>query len=125
MKKYYVYIVRCRDSSYYVGITNNYLRRVWQHNEGLDPKSYTHNRRPVELVYLGIFEDVHAAIAWETKIKGWNKKKKEALIAHEHDVLPHLSMNSLEKIKACHIELVEMSTRRSLLICVDSSTGSE
>ena len=69
MKTYYVYILRCRDGSYYTGITNDYESRLNDHQTGYDPKSYTHTRRPVQLVYLSEFSDVYEAIDWEKRIK--------------------------------------------------------
>jgi hypothetical protein len=42
----WVYIVECRDGSYYVGSTTDLDRRIWQHNEGLGAQ-YTRHRRPV------------------------------------------------------------------------------
>ncbi len=90
-KEYYVYILRCHDSSYYSGITSDIEQRIAEHKSGKDPKAYTYKRRPVELVYLTSFQDVHEAIAWEKTIKGWSRKKKEALIAGEFEKLPELS----------------------------------
>ncbi|CAN5131617.1 GIY-YIG nuclease family protein [soil metagenome] len=91
MNFYYVYILRCEDNSYYTGITNNLERRLQEHIHGLDPKAYTFFRRPVELVYRELFNDPEQAIAWEKQIKGWNRKKKEAIIAGEWDILPELA----------------------------------
>ena len=48
---YWVYIVKCKDGKYYTGVTNNLDRRLKEHNEGLNPKCYTYERRPVELMY--------------------------------------------------------------------------
>ena len=90
---YYVYILRCKDGSYYTGITNNHERRLRQHNEGVNPKSYTFTRRPVELVYVTEFNDVFEAIAWEKQVKGWSRKKKEALIRREFEKLPRLALS--------------------------------
>jgi putative endonuclease len=91
MKLYYVYIVQCADGSYYTGITNNVDRRVNEHNAGINPKAFTYGRRPVSLVYHEIFNDILQAIAWEKQIKGWNRKKKEAVIAGNWDLLPELA----------------------------------
>ena len=55
MKFYYVYILRCRDSSLYVGVTSDIERRVMEHNAGKYPDAYTHNRRPVTLVFYQDF----------------------------------------------------------------------
>lgn len=83
MKEYYVYILKCKDGSYYTGITNNIDRRLWEHQEGVNNGCYTYKRRPVELVYFETFNDVNQAINFEKQIKGWSRKKKEALI-HEN-----------------------------------------
>ena len=40
---YFVYIIECADGLYYTGITNNLERRIFEHNEGSDPKSFTFN----------------------------------------------------------------------------------
>lgn len=97
MLDYYVYIVRCRDHSYYTGITNDYERRLTEHNSGHDPKSYTYSRKPVRLVYVAQFNDVNDAIAWEKRVKRWSRKKKEALIRKDFDALPKLSKKIFNK----------------------------
>ncbi|MEI8230302.1 MAG: GIY-YIG nuclease family protein [Candidatus Peregrinibacteria bacterium] len=91
MKDYYVYILLCADGSYYTGVTNDYERRVGEHQAGADPKSYTHRRRPVQLVYVGIFGDINEAISWEKRVKRWSRRKKEALISQDWNQLPALS----------------------------------
>lgn len=88
---YYVYIVECRDWSYYIGITNDLDLRLWEHNTGQDEKSYTYSRRPVELKYFEVFNDVNQAIAREKQLKGWSRKKKQALIAENLDKLKELA----------------------------------
>ena len=80
MKFYYVYIVRCSDGSYYIGVTNNVESRINQHNEGYDHRAYTYSRRPVELLYSEMFTEILQAIAREKQLKKWSKAKKEALI---------------------------------------------
>ncbi|WP_421765277.1 GIY-YIG nuclease family protein [Ekhidna sp.] len=91
MKQYTVYILKCSDDSYYVGVTNDMETRLLQHNEGLDLKAYTYRRRPVELVFEEHFSDVNQAIAFEKQVKGWRREKKEALIKREWIKLPELS----------------------------------
>ena len=84
---YFVYIVECIDWSYYTGITNDLEKRLWEHNTGQDEKSYTYSRRPIELKYHEALTDVNLAIAREKQIKGWSRKKKQALIAQNFDKL--------------------------------------
>ncbi|OPC45889.1 GIY-YIG nuclease family protein [Elizabethkingia anophelis] len=97
MKTYYVYIVKCSDNSYYTGMTNNLTRRIDDHNEGNNPDSYTYIRRPVELVFYYEFNDVDQAIAFEKQVKGWSRKKEEAIINDNWAILPELSKNRMKK----------------------------
>jgi len=84
---YYVYILRCADDSFYTGITNDLERRMHEHNHGGKETSYTRGRRPVRLVYSVAFRYVLDAIAWETHVKRWGHRKKEALIRGAIDAL--------------------------------------
>ena len=92
MKLYYVYIVKCSDNSYYTGVTNDLESRINEHNDGLNPESYTYKRRPVELVFHYEFNDINQAIDFEKQVKGWSRKKKEALINGDHNLLPELAI---------------------------------
>lgn len=91
LTSYYVYIVMCSDKSYYTGVTNNVDGRVWEHNNSEDQKSYTYSRRPVDLMFIEVWEDIDGAIAREKQLKGWSRKKKEALIYGKDNDLPRLS----------------------------------
>ena len=97
MHNYYTYILKCSDGSYYTGMTNNLDIRITEHNEGLDPTTYTFSRRPVVLVFCEMFNDVNQAIAFEKQIKGWSRKKKKAIIANEWHKLPELSKNKVAR----------------------------
>ena len=90
MKQMHVYIVRCRDESYYVGVANDIQNRIEQHNQGL-VEGYTSTRLPVVLLYYESYQSPEQAIAREKQLKGWSRKKKEALISGELDVLRELS----------------------------------
>jgi putative endonuclease len=91
MKQYFVYILLCSDNSYYTGVTNNLERRLYEHESGHDPKSYTFKRRPLKLVFQEIFNDINQAIAFEKQVKGWKRSKKEAIINGDWHLLPELS----------------------------------
>lgn len=80
-------------------------RRFYEHQEGLIEGCYTHNKRPVKLMHIEESPDILAAISREKQIKGWTKKKKEALIAEDYEKLVELS-RSHPSIN-CHPELVE------------------
>ncbi len=86
-----VYILKCKDDSYYTGITNDIDRRIWEHNEGINEDAYTYSRRPVVLLYQEDFEDYKDAYTFERQIKGWSRKKKEALISGNFSNLEKLS----------------------------------
>jgi len=93
MKRYYVYILLCNDKSYYTGVTGELEKRIWEHQEGSIKGCYTHGRWPVKLVFQSDFRDIRDVIAAEKQIKGWSRKKKEALIQGRFDDLPKLSRN--------------------------------
>ena len=96
MKTYFVYILKCNDDSYYTGFTNNLERRLIEHDEGLNKEAYTHNKKPLTLVWFETFNDVNNAIATEKQIKGWSRRKKEALISENWDKLVLYSKNYTE-----------------------------
>ncbi len=91
MKTYYVYILECSDKTYYTGVTNNLERRFSEHSEGYNPKSYTHKRRPVKLLFSLEFRYINKAIAFEKQLKGWSRAKKQALIEGKFEDLKMLS----------------------------------
>ncbi|MCH8311408.1 MAG: GIY-YIG nuclease family protein [Nitrospinae bacterium] len=97
MKKYFVYILECNDGSYYTGVTNNLEKRLYEHENGLIKGCYTHGRRPVHLVFCDSFIKILNAIEREKQIKGWSRKKKEAVINGKFEILPELSKNKTDK----------------------------
>lgn len=90
-KVYYVYILLCADKSYYTGVTSDLEKRLYEHQSGHDENCYTFSRRPVVLKYFAEFQDINDAIAREKQVKGWSRKKKEALIVGHYDELVWLS----------------------------------
>ncbi|APZ44904.1 hypothetical protein BW723_00760 [Polaribacter reichenbachii] len=91
MKTYYVYILKCSDNLLYVGITNNMARRFEEHQNGLNKGCFTFKRRPLELIFHQVFNDVEQAIYFEKKIKKWSSKKKLALANNDFDMLQILA----------------------------------
>lgn len=79
MKINYVYIIECKDNTYYTGWTTNLERRIKAHNNGNGAK-YTKARRPVKLIYYEEFPDKNQALKREYAIKQLTKKQKELLI---------------------------------------------
>lgn len=88
----YVYMLRCSDSSYYIGTAtgNDLSHRIAQHNAGAFP-GYTFSRRPVVLVWSEHFDRITDGIAAERQLKGWNRAKKEALIKGDWSMLTMLA----------------------------------
>ena len=79
-KKYYVYIMTNKwNTTLYVGMTNDIVRRVYEHKNGfLD--GFTKKYRLTKLVYAEEVGYVNNAIEFEKKIKGWTWAKKKELI---------------------------------------------
>ncbi len=105
----YVYILKCSDKSYYTGITNDPEVRLLQHNNGINSKTYTYTRRPVEMLYCSEFTDYHDAVLWEKQIKKWTRKKKEALIKGDWDRLKELAAC---KNHTSHKNIIELNTEK-------------
>ncbi|QXP74272.1 GIY-YIG nuclease family protein [Tenacibaculum sp. HL-MS23] len=91
MKTYYVYIIKCADGLLYTGMTNDINRRYEEHQKGLNKTCFTFKRRPLELIFKQVFNDVEQAIYFEKKIKQWSSKKKLALANKDFDMLGILS----------------------------------
>ncbi len=76
---WYFYIVKCRDGSYYSGITNDIEHRIKEHNAGTGAK-YTRGQRPVTLIYSERQPNQSEALKREIRVKNWPKQKKQALV---------------------------------------------
>ena len=87
----FVYLLRCNDGHYYVGMAHESVeRRVAEHNAGTYD-GYTKSRRPVTLLFAQEFDRITDAIAAERQLKGWTRAKKEALIRGDFDLLQELA----------------------------------
>jgi putative endonuclease len=79
-KQYYVYILTSDNSKVlYTGVTNNLLKRVYEHKEKTI-KGFTSKYNINRLVYYEVFENIEEAIKREKQIKGGSRNKKERLI---------------------------------------------
>lgn len=76
---FWIYILRCSDGSYYTGHTDNLEKRIAEHQSG-EIKGYTFERLPVSMVFAQDFPTRAEALASERQIKGWSRKKKEAMM---------------------------------------------
>jgi predicted GIY-YIG superfamily endonuclease len=76
---HFVYIVRCRDGTFYTGYARDPRARVTVHNRGRGAR-YTAGRRPVRLVYVEACASRGAALSREYAIKQLSRRGKRALI---------------------------------------------
>lgn len=77
---YYVYILASRKhGTLYVGVTNDLLRRVFEHREHL-AEGFTKKHDVTKLVYFEPFENIEAAIVREKRLKVWKRDWKIKLI---------------------------------------------
>ncbi len=79
-KQYYVYILASRkNGTLYVGVTNDLLRRVYEHKNDLI-EGFTKKYKVHKLVYYEEINDVRIAIQREKRIKKWKREWKINLI---------------------------------------------
>jgi putative endonuclease len=80
MKDYYVYILASgRNGTLYIGVTNDLIRRVYEHKKKLI-KGFTSKYNVDKLVYFEYTNDINGAIAREKQLKKWNREWKLKLI---------------------------------------------
>jgi len=79
MSKWTLYILKCKDDSYYTGITNDLKKRLSDHENGSGAK-YTRGRGPFEVIYSEKHDDRSAASKREFFIKKLSRSEKEALV---------------------------------------------
>ena len=96
MNTFHAYMLKYSDDSFYAGHTDNLELRVSQHNAGLGGQ-YTSSRLPVLLVWAQEFTSREEALSAERQIKGWTRKKKQALINSDWDRLKQASKKVFTK----------------------------
>ena len=78
---YVVYMIQCNDKSFYVGMTNNIHKRLWQHKNNKEAKFFRRkNKLPITLIYQVDFNSKLNAIKYEKYLKKLNKKRKLKLV---------------------------------------------
>jgi len=81
---YYVYILSShKNGTLYTGVTNNLVRRVWEHKNEL-VEGFTHRYEVHHLVYYELHEDIESAITREKQIKKWRRIWKLNLIEEKN-----------------------------------------
>ena len=94
-RSFYVYILASRiGGTLYIGVTNDLVRRVWEHKLG-EAESFAKDYDVNRLVYFECFEDIEAAIHREKRLKKWTRAWKIALIEKENpnwiDLYPEIA----------------------------------
>ena len=83
--QYYVYILSNNHNNViYTGVTNDLIRRVYEHKNHFDKSSFTARYNVDKLVYFEMTNDVESAIKREKQIKSWNRKRKNKLIEEKN-----------------------------------------
>jgi putative endonuclease len=84
MRDYYIYIMASqRNGTLYIGVTNDLIRRVYEHRKGILP-GFTKHYGVSMLVHFEQCNEVTTAIQREKQLKGWNRKWKLALIERDN-----------------------------------------
>jgi putative endonuclease len=96
MKQYYIYIMTNSSRTLYTGVTDDLVRRVYEHKNKLI-KGFTQKYNITRLIYYEITSDIQAAIQREKQIKGWLRRKKIALIEAANPEWEDLSEGWYEK----------------------------
>ena len=79
-KEYLVYIMTNKyNTVLYTGVTNDLMRRVWEHKEGIG-SGFTSRYRVNKLVYYESYENINLVIAREKQIEGGSRQKKIDLV---------------------------------------------
>jgi len=76
---YYVYILLCKDGSYYTGYANDVKRRVERHKKGQGAR-YTRMHEPEKILYVEEFASRSEAMKREREIKSLSYSKKQRLV---------------------------------------------
>ncbi|MCX4348843.1 MAG: GIY-YIG nuclease family protein [Alphaproteobacteria bacterium] len=80
MEQYYVYILTNKvNTTLYIGVTNNLIRRIYEHKHKLIP-GFSSRYHLVKLVYYEIYEQIENAISREKQLKNGNRERKINLI---------------------------------------------
>ena len=106
---FFVYILHCSDGSYYTGHSDNLEKRIHEHQAGAISSCYTFKRRPLQLVFSQDFPTREEALSAEQQIKGWSRKKKEAMMRGDWAEVSRLAHSSTTNqiCNAVRPELVE------------------
>jgi len=92
---FYVYIIASETGTLYIGVTNNLVRRVNEHQNG-QLKGFTSKYGCKKLIYYETYNYVYDAFAREKQLKKWSRSKKQTLIKASN---PHWEDLSIKLVK--------------------------
>jgi len=82
---YYVYMMTNKyHNVLYTGVTNDLVRRVYEHRNHFLKDSFTAKYHIEKFVYFESTQDIKSALEREKQIKSWNRKRKDALIESQN-----------------------------------------
>jgi putative endonuclease len=98
-----MYVVQCKDDSYYCGVTTNVERRVQEHNgKGKKGAKYTRSRRPVIAVFTQEFPSRSQALKAESRFKSLKRPEKLRYMVGVIDARLDDQLASLQERQASH-----------------------
>lgn len=115
---FHVYILKCSDGTYYTGHTDDLDRRIAEHQSGAF-EGYTHDRRPVELMWSETFQTRTDALEREAQVKDWSRKKKEGLFRGDWSTISTAAgsrRTALDKLDPARTEREENSAPVIVLV---------
>ena len=98
MSKHYAYIMNSPTGTLYTGVTNDLMRRVYEHKHKV-VEGFTRTYNVTRLAYFEETTDTASAIAREKQIKGWRRSKKIELIKSMNPTWRDLAEDWFEKVQ--------------------------
>jgi len=78
--RYFVYIVQCKNGTFYTGYTNSLEKRIKEHNSGRRGAKYLRGKTPAKLVWCKEYQYYKRAVITEKRIKELTRRQKETLV---------------------------------------------
>jgi len=75
LKKWFVYVIKCKDGSLYTGYTDNLEKRFEKHKQGIGAK-YTRSHKPQKIVFSEKYDNKIIAQKKEREIKNLSREEK-------------------------------------------------
>lgn len=93
-KQYSVYILRSFSGNFYIGITSNLVKRLWEHKSKI-VEGFTKKYNVDKLIYYEVYESVEAAILREKQLKKWSRRKKVELITRVNPTFTEITIQDI------------------------------